>query len=117
MSNWMKLGLGLLAGTFAGGGSIAGVEMIGHSVAEGDAMFGVASVGLGIAAFVGGTIGVWISKMKQMPWIIALILAGLSLMNVFTFKHPVWFVPVAFTLLVLGAWLASRTLKTKDLSS
>lgn len=113
MPKWIRVGLGLLLGVFAGGGCIALVELLGHSIFQGKIVFVFAVLGLGFAAFIGGVVSAWISKWSRLPWVIAIILAGLSLMNVLSFKHPVWFVPVAFALIALGAWLASRLHKSK----
>jgi len=113
MPKWMKTILALLAGTFAGGGTIALVEMIGHKAAEGETLFGIAAAGLGIAAFVGGAISNLIDKTNILPWVIAAILAALSVMNVMSFKHPGWFIPVGFALLALGAWLSIQVTKSK----
>lgn len=106
MSNWVRTILAIVAGSFAGGAMIALIEAIGHKVVTGDTIFIVTAIGLGIAGLVGGTVAAFIGRNSRLAWVIALLLAGLSLVNVFSFKHPVWFVPVAFILLGLGSGLA-----------
>ena len=100
--------MAVVAGSFAGGGMIALIETIGHKVVTGDAIFIVAAIGLGIAGLVGGAVAALIGRNSKLSWVIALLLAALSLVNVFSFKHPVWFVPVAFILLCVGAGLAYK---------
>ncbi|MEM7765133.1 MAG: hypothetical protein AAF290_13785 [Pseudomonadota bacterium] len=108
MPTGVRIALGLLAGIFAGGLSIAVVEQIGHAVAEGEAVFIVAAIGLGLAGFVGGVVSTLVTRRRHLVWLIAIVLAGLSLVNVFSFAHPAWFVPVASVLLGLGAFGASK---------
>ncbi|MEL7298662.1 MAG: hypothetical protein AAGJ86_13450 [Pseudomonadota bacterium] len=108
MPTGIRIALGLLAGIFAGGITIAVVEQIGHVVVQGEALFIVAAVGLGLAGFVGGAVSTLVTRRSHLVWVIAVVLAGLSLVNVFSFAHPVWFVPVAFVLLGLAAFGASK---------
>ena len=117
MPNWLKISLGTIVGIFVGGASIAIIEMVGHQFIKGDGVFVVAVFGLAIAAFIGGSLANWVGKVSYPTWIIAIVLAGLSLMNVMTFKHPVWFVPAALVLLGAGAWLAYSLTKNRSLQS
>ncbi len=105
--------LAFIAGVFTAGATVAVVEMLGHSAVEGQAVFGVAILGLAVAAFVGGMIAAMISKVSEFAYIIAGVLAILSLVNVFSFKHPSWFVPAAIISLGAGALLAIRLHKSK----
>lgn len=108
MSKWVRLILALIAGIFAAGLCVALIEMLAHRIVTGQAVFIVAAFGLGIAAFVGGSIATRISKVSQFAWVIAAVLALLSLVNVVSFSHPIWFVPVAAIALALGAFSAIR---------
>ena len=112
MPNGLKMVLTVIAGLFAGGLTLALVEAVGHRLVSGDIAFIVAAVGLGLAGLVGGTVAGLLSKRRPPAYVVGLLLAALSLVNVFSFKHPVWFVPVAFALLALGVWLATARMKT-----
>jgi hypothetical protein len=101
--------LALLAGVIGAALLIALVETLGHQVFSGDAMFVVALAGLALGALVGGALSVRISASPVLAWIVAGLLGALSLVNVFSFDHPAWFVPAAAVALVAGAWIASRT--------
>lgn len=103
MPKWVRIALALIAGIFSGGTSIAVIEMLGHKFVAGQAVFIIAVIGLGVAAFLGGIFADWISKVSELAWVVSGLLALLSLINVFSFKHPTWFVPVA---LILLAWTA-----------
>jgi len=116
MSRWTRTTLGLVAGVLAGGASIASIEMLGHSIVDDQSVFVVAAAGLGIAAFVGGSVAAWFSKVSHLAVIVATVLAALSLVNVFSFKHPGWYVPVAFTLLGIGAWAAHQLHKSRKIA-
>ncbi|MEL7310421.1 MAG: hypothetical protein AAFN07_02810 [Pseudomonadota bacterium] len=115
MKSWIKKIGAIIAGVFAGGLTIALVESLGHAVVEGQTLFVIAALGLGCAAFVGGLVSRKISGLGYTAWIIAGTLACLSLVNVFSFAHPVWFVPVAFALLAVGAAASLRIGKTQEL--
>lgn len=116
MSKSVRTALALVAGVVAGGASIAAIEMLGHSIAEGQAIFGFAAAGLGFSAFVGGSVAAWIGKASQLAFVVAAVLAGLSFVNVFSFQHPAWYVPIAFTLLGVGAWAAYQLHKSKSVA-
>lgn len=92
---------------------IALIEAIGHKMVTGDTIFIVAAIGLGIAGLVGGVVATLIGRNSKLSWVIALLLAALSLLNVFSFQHPVWFLPLAFVLLGLGAGLAYKLHKKR----
>ncbi len=112
MANWIRPLLGGTAGVFAGGASLGVVEMIGHGVSEGQTLFAFAAGGLGIAGLVGGSLAAWIGRNSHLVWVIAVLLGALSLVNVFSFPHPVWFVPVAFLLLGIGGAVAFQLHKS-----
>ena len=111
MPDGLKIVLFAIAGLLAGGMTLAGVEMAGHKLVSGNAVFIVAAVGLGLAGLVGGSVAALLSKRRVPAYVVGLLLACLSLVNVFSFKHPVWFVPVAFALLALGVWFAASRVK------
>lgn len=106
MPSWIKTILALIVGTFTGGACIAVIEMLGHSLVTGQVIFIVAALGLGLAAFVGGLVAAWIGNVSILSFIVAVVLAGLALVNVFSFTHPGWYVPVAFGFLGIGAGAA-----------
>ena len=106
--------MGIVAGVFAGGLTIALVESLGHAVTDGQTLFIVAAVGLGLAAFIGGRVSRKLSGHGFTVWVIAGALGCLSLINVFSFTHPVWFVPVAFALLAAGAAVSLWIGKTQE---
>jgi len=116
MAKWTRTILALVAGVVAAGAGIAGIEMLGHSMVDGQSVFVVAAAGLGIAAFVGGSVAAWIGKVGHLALVVATVLAGLSLVNVFSFKHPGWYVPVAFTLLAIGAGAAYQLHRSRNVA-
>lgn len=116
MSKWTRITLALVVGVVAGGISIAGIEMLGHSMVEGQSIFVFAAAGLGFAAFIGGSVAAWIGKVSHLAFVVATVLAGLSLVNVSSFKHPAWYVPFAFALLGVGAWAAYQLHKSKSVA-
>ena len=112
MPNGLKIVLCVIAGLLAGGITLAVVETVGHTLVSGTAVFIVAAVGLGLAGLVGSSVAAQLSKRRIPAYVVGLLLAGLSLVNVFSFEHPVWFVPVAFVLLALGVGFAASRVKT-----
>ncbi len=113
MPSWLKIALGILAGVFAGGLSLGLIEMAGHQIATGDAKFAIAAVGLGVAGFFGGLVALFIGRAKWLAWAIATLLMALSLINVFSFPHPIWFVPLAGFSLLIGALAANRFMRSR----
>jgi general stress protein CsbA len=87
--------------------------MIGHQVAAGDAKFAVAAIGLGLAGGLGGLLALFIGRAKWLAWAVAAVLLALSLVNVVSFPHPIWFVPVAAISLVIGALAANRIMQSR----
>ncbi len=108
MQNLGRNALALLAGLVGSGLCTAALEAVGHQAFTGEAVFVVAVVGLAIGAIVGGGLSVRISGLAIFGWIIAGLLAALSLVNVFSFPHPFWFVPAAAVALLVGGWVSSR---------
>ncbi len=116
MSKWIRTTLALVIGLVAGGTSIAAIEMLGHSIVEDQSIFVFAAAGLGLSAFVGGSVAAWIGKVSHLAFMVATVLAGLSLVNVFSFNHPAWYVPIAFTLLGVGAGAAYQLHKSMSVA-
>jgi Kef-type K+ transport system membrane component KefB len=84
------------------------VEAIGHALLTGDAVFMAAIGALALGAFLGGWIASWIAGNRLFAWGVAAILMLLSIVNIASFPHPLWFAPAAAAAIVLGAWLAGR---------
>lgn len=97
-----------ILGVFFGGLAIAGMESIIHSTLKGESAFAPAILALGLAAVVGGAPAAWLGRSGVSAWLVAGGLGALSLVNVFSFPHPVWFTPAAGVSLLLGGWVASR---------
>ncbi len=108
MSPWVRKGLGVLAGVIVASLCVAGVETAGHAILSRDGAFGAAILALGIGAIVGGVVASRLGRSAALAWVVGALLAGLSLVNVFSFPHPVWFVPVAGVVLFLATMLAAR---------
>ncbi|MEO1707810.1 MAG: hypothetical protein AAFR69_08775, partial [Pseudomonadota bacterium] len=70
MKSWLRITLALIAGVFASGLVIAGVEMLAHTVVEGTGLFVAASIGLGVGAIVGGTASSFIAKNRNLVWVV-----------------------------------------------
>lgn len=84
------------------------IETAAHEALSGDALFFAAIAGLAIGAVAGGALAIWIGQRTIHAWIVAGALAALSLVNVFSFPHPSWFVIAAAVALAAGAWIATR---------
>jgi len=108
MPQWLRTTLGIVAGVLAAGASVAVIETFAHTIVSGQSVFILAAIGLGLAAFIGGIIAAFIAKVGTAAWVIAAILALLSIVNIVSFPHPIWFAPVAGLCLVIGAWASTR---------
>ena len=108
MSPVVRKGLGLLAGVIAASLCVAGVETAGHAILSGDGAFGAAIFALGVGAVVGGVVASRLGQSAALAWAVGALLAMLSLVNVLSFPHPVWFVPAAGLALFLATMLAAR---------
>ena len=97
-----------VAGIAAAGLCLIIVEAGAHAALSGDAVFISAAAGLALGALVGGALAIWIGRRAIQAWIVAGALAILSLVNVFSFPHPNWFVAAAGVALASGAWLATK---------
>lgn len=104
LRNALALGGGLLAAAAC----VAGTEMVGHALLSPDSAFGATVSALGLGTLIGGSIAVRVAGAPAFAWIIAAVLAALSLVNVLSFAHPYWFVPAVAAALALGGWAASR---------
>ncbi len=117
MPTWLRSIGAIIAGIFIAGGCVAAIETLGHQWLQGQGQFMAAALGLGFAALVGGGVALWIGKVTYFPVIIAAVLSVLMLINVFSFQHPVWFVPVALISLAAGVFAAQRLLRPKGATS
>lgn len=91
------------------------VESAGHAALEGDGVFGAAILGYGVAALIGTVIAAKVADSRTAA-AVPLILAGLAIINLFTFPHPPWFFPAAAVALALGWWsgaTAARRLRAR----
>ncbi|MFK7955585.1 MAG: hypothetical protein AB8B96_05780 [Lysobacterales bacterium] len=113
MPRWLENVLALIAGVLAGGATVAAVEALGHGWLQGQAQFVVASVGLGVATLMGGSVSAWISKAAIIPLLVAAVLTCLMVVNVFSFPHPVWFLPAALMSIGAGSAVVWRLFSPK----
>lgn len=108
----MRRILAVLAGVLAAGGVIALIEMLVHQQLTGDGRFLGAVIGYGAGALVGTVIAGVIAS-ASVARLIPVMLAGLALINLLSFPHPLWFVPAAAASLLAGwfagAWLGRLT--------
>lgn len=108
--------LAVLAGVISAGVTVALVEGIGHAAVTGEAVFGVAVGGYALGALV-GTVVAQIIADRRTAVAVPLALAVLAAVNLFSFPHPLWFIPAAAVSLALGWWIGSslyaRTLDCK----
>ena len=95
--------LAVLGGVIGAGVMIALIEYVGHALASGEAVFGVAAAGYGVGALAGTFIATLIAD-RRAAVAVPTILAVLAAVNLFSFPHPVWFVPAAIAALALGWW-------------
>lgn len=92
---------------------IMGVEMAGHSVLTGDALFAGPVVAYLIAAAAGGFVAIKVAGVRRwwLPGIIVAVLALGTIMNLTMMAHPIWFAPAAALALAVGyaiAWRLTR---------
>lgn len=109
--NW-RLAASVLLGLFLAGAAIAGLEALIHQTLTGEAIFGGAAAALGIAAAIGGAVAVLLGRTPFGAWLVAGGLGALSLVNMSSFPHPVWFAPAAAAALIAGAWIATRVARS-----
>lgn len=108
MKPWMRTGLAIVAGIVVASLCVMGVEAAGHAALSGEGAFAAAVAGLGLGAFAGGMVAARIGRSTTPAWVVGLLLGVLSLINVFSFSHPMWFVPAAAFALGLATALAAR---------
>lgn len=97
-----------ILGVLVGGLAIAGIEVIIHQGLKGESVFGAAAVALGIAAAIGGALAARLGRSALSAWMVVGGLGALSLVNVFSFSHPVWFTPAAAASLLVAGWVSSQ---------
>ena len=87
-------------------GIVTGVaESAAHAAPKGDALFAMVGAAQGLAAVVGAGIAAKLGGSGMLGWVVAALLLVLSLVNVFSFPHPMWFVPLVSLSLGGGAKL------------
>jgi len=117
MRTWVRKTLALVGGMLAATACVAGVEAAGHALLSPGYAFGAAVAALGLGALIGGSVAARVAGTPAFGWIVAAVLAALSLVNVLSFAHPYWFVPAGAAALALGGWAASRaTLRAEALT-
>jgi hypothetical protein len=91
----------VVAGVVVAGMVIGLAEAGAHAAVSGDGLFAAACVAQGAGAAAGGGLAAKLGGSGMLAWVVAAVLLALSLVNVFSFAHPGWFVPVV--VLALGA--------------
>lgn len=98
-------GFGLvLMGAMIAGAVVAMVEAVAHGRLSGDALFAVVALGYGLGAGLGCLAASRLGG-RWSCFAIAVVLAVLALVNLYSFAHPAWFAAVAALSLGLGGWL------------
>ncbi|MEO0422565.1 MAG: hypothetical protein AAF184_09540 [Pseudomonadota bacterium] len=108
--------LAVLVGVFAAGGTIALVEYVGHSLvgdSSADVLFAIVAMGYGVGALVASAIAGRIAPAAWPAIVACVLLAVLAVGNLFVIEHPIWFVPLAATLM-LGGFFQGRKLFTRE---
>jgi hypothetical protein len=95
----------VVAGVVVAGVVIGLAETTAHGALSGDGVFAAVCVAQGLGAAVGGGLAAKLGGSGALGWVVAAVLLGLSLMNVFSFAHPAWFVPAVVVALGAGARL------------
>ncbi len=94
-----------VAGFIAGALLATLIGILGYRLFTDDAAFMASSVGLGIGNIVGGNVAVHFGKSKYLGLIMGALFVGLMLINVLSFQHPGWFIPITFVCLAIGTAL------------
>lgn len=105
---WMRNGLAVVAGVMAAGCVIALTEMLSHALSADAGPFIGAIVGYGLGAMLGTAVAGTIAW-GPVAGLVPALLGVLALINVLSFKHPIWFTPAAALALIVG-WLVGRRL-------
>ena len=102
----------VVAGVVVAGMVIGLAETGAHATVTGDGVFAAVCAAQGLGAAAGGGLATKLGGSGVLTWIVAAVLLVLSLVNVFSFAHPAWFVPAVVVALGaggrLGIALASR---------
>jgi hypothetical protein len=106
---WWRGLIAVIVGIVSAGLCIALIETLTHRMVAGEPVFAAAVGALFVGALVGGSVAVRLAGDALYGWVVAAALALLSVINVLSFTHPGWFVPVAAVALAIGGWLATRT--------
>ncbi len=97
----------VVAGVVVAGMVIGLAEAGAHAAVSGDGLFAAVCVAQGAGAAVGGGLAAKLGGSRMLAWVVAGVLLALSLVNVFSFAHPGWFVPVVVLALGAGGRLGS----------
>ncbi len=103
----------VVAGLVVAGVVIGLVETGAHGALSSDGVFAAVCVAQGLGAAVGGGLAAKLGGSGVLGSVVAALLLVLSLMNVFSFAHPGWFVPALLVTLGAGgrlgiAWATRR---------
>lgn len=107
-----RTALGAVAGVVTAGVVIAAVEGATHARWTGDGPFVGAVLGYGLGAAVGTAVAGRIGG-RTAGVVVPVALAVLALVNVFSFAHPLWFVPAAGVALGVGWVAGSRLIRAR----
>ncbi len=95
----------VVVGVVVAGLVIGLAEAGAHGAFSGEGVFAAVCVAQGLGAAAGGGLATKLGGRGVLGWVVAAVLLVLSLMNVFSFAHPVWFVPAVVVALGAGGRL------------
>jgi len=72
------------------------------------------SVGMGIGNIVGGNVAIHFGKSKYLALVMGALFVVLMLVNIFSFEHPGWFIPITFVCLAIGTALVYTMEQSKS---
>lgn len=89
---------------------IMAMEVAGHALLSGDAVFAAPLLAYLLASAVGGVVAVKVAGVRRwwLPSIVTGFLALGTVMNLAAMEHPVWFAPVAALALAAGFYAGWR---------
>ncbi|MBP7336096.1 hypothetical protein [Niveispirillum sp.] len=110
MAGIVKQVAGVLAGIILCILIIMAVEMLGHMLLTGEAVFMAPILAYLLAATVGGIAAMKVAGLRRwwLPGIIAAFLAFGIVMNLGAMAHPLWFAPAAALALIAGFYASWR---------
>lgn len=108
---WLRNGLGTLLGLILAAIVIATVEEFARTPrgVDDSAPFATALLGYALGALVGATLAARIARRGRIAAVVvAVVLAALAVVDVASFAHPLWFLPLAIAIFVAGGWAGAR---------